>query len=111
LPEEIQSSLKGNEHIEQKVLAGGIDNIFVSFVTEITRKKQERSMITAYDAYIEKRDKAKVSRKKGDPNDPAAAVELSLISLTIKLFTQPYRETLNCKTYPRICRFIFRNLR
>jgi tRNA(fMet)-specific endonuclease VapC len=25
--------LKGNEHIEQKVLAGGIDNIFVSFIT------------------------------------------------------------------------------
>ena len=25
--------LKGNEHIEQKVLSGGIDNIFVSFIT------------------------------------------------------------------------------
>jgi tRNA(fMet)-specific endonuclease VapC len=25
--------LKGNKHIEQKVLSGGIDNIFVSFIT------------------------------------------------------------------------------
>ena len=25
--------LKGNEHIEQKILSGGIDNIFVSFIT------------------------------------------------------------------------------
>ena len=65
LPQQIRDECRGDRKITRQALI------------DIARKKQERSMITAYGAYRLKQQQVKVSRKKGDPNDPAAVVELS----------------------------------
>jgi len=65
LPMEIRDKCRGERTITRKTLI------------EIARKKQERAMITAYNAYIDKQNQVKGSRQKKDPNDPVAAVEIA----------------------------------
>ena len=70
LPMEIRDKCRGERTITRKTLI------------EIARKKQERAMITAYNAYIDKQNQVKGSRQKKDPNDPVAAVEIAQKTVT-----------------------------
>ena len=72
LPLKIRDACRGDRKISRATLIA------------IALKKQERSMLTAYDAYIEKQDKVKVSRQRKDPNDPLTAVE-SIGKIKIKI--------------------------
>jgi len=70
LPLEIRDKCRGERTITRKTLI------------EIARKKQERAMITAYNAYMDKQNQVKGGRQKKDPNDPVAAVEIAQKTLT-----------------------------
>ena len=65
LPMEIRDKCRGDRLISRRTLI------------DIARKTQERAMITAYNAYIDKQNQVKGSRQKKDPNDPVAAVEIA----------------------------------
>jgi ParB family transcriptional regulator, chromosome partitioning protein len=60
LPQEIRDDCRGDRTISRATLI------------DIARKKQERSMITAYNAYKAKLNKGKTTRQKKDPNEPKA---------------------------------------
>ena len=70
LPMEIRDKCRGERTISRTTLI------------TIARKKQERAMITAYNAYIDKQNQVKGSRQKKDPNDPVAAVEIAQKTVT-----------------------------
>ena len=65
LPMEIRDKCRGDRTISRTTLIA------------IARKKQERAMITAYNAYIDKQNQVKGSRQKKDPNDPVVALEIA----------------------------------
>jgi ParB family chromosome partitioning protein len=62
LPQTIRDECRGDRQISRATLI------------EIARKKQERGMITAYNAYKAKQQKTKGTRKKKDPNNPQALI-------------------------------------
>ena len=64
LPAEIREACRGDRQISRATLIG------------IARHKQERAMLTAFDAYREKLSKEKTVRGKIDPNDPTATITL-----------------------------------
>lgn len=70
LPLEIRDKCRGERTITRKTLI------------EIARKTQERAMITAYNAYVDKQNQIKGSRQKKDPNDPVAALEIAQKTVT-----------------------------
>lgn len=70
LPLEIRDKCRGERTITRKTLI------------EIARKTQERAMITAYNAYVDKQNQVKGSRQKKDPNDPVAALEIAQKTVT-----------------------------
>ena len=70
LPMEIRDKCRGDRQISRRTLI------------DISRKTQERAMITAYNAYIDKQNQVKGSRQKKDPNDPVAAVEIAQKTVT-----------------------------
>lgn len=64
LPQEIRDACRGN-------------NKFVkSALVEIARKKQERSMITAFNTLKDKLNQVRQPRQKKDPNEPLAFLDL-----------------------------------
>ncbi|MBU0653309.1 MAG: hypothetical protein KKG96_10585 [Proteobacteria bacterium] len=64
LPAEIRDECRGDHKISKSALI------------EIARKKQERGMLTAWDAYKDKQLKAKTTRQKKDPNDSQAHLDI-----------------------------------
>lgn len=67
LPQEIRDDCRGDREITRKTLI------------EIARKKQERGMTTAYNAYkakLAKQEKGKTTRTKKDPNEPQALFDV-----------------------------------
>ena len=70
LPLEIRDKCRGDRQISRATLI------------TIARKKQERAMITAYNAYMDKQNQVKGIRQKKDPNDPVAAVEIAQKTVT-----------------------------
>jgi len=64
LPQAIRDECRGDREITRKALI------------EIARKKQERGMWTAYNAYKAKLQKEKTTRQKKDPNEPQAVLDL-----------------------------------
>jgi ParB family chromosome partitioning protein len=62
LPEAIRDACRGDR------------TIYRSTLIDIARRKQERSMITAYNAYLDKKNKVKRGQQK-NPNDPVAAAQ------------------------------------
>ena len=70
LPLEIRDKCRGDRTISRTTLI------------TIARKKQERAMITAYNAYMDKQNQVKGIRQKKDPNDPVAAVEIAQNTVT-----------------------------
>jgi len=64
LPAAIRDDCRGNRSVPRSVLL------------EIARKKQERAMHTAYNAYKEKLGKVKQPRQKTDPNAPQVFLDL-----------------------------------
>lgn len=64
LPLAIRDECRGDQKIGKSVLI------------EIARKKQERAMTTAYNAYKAKQQKAVAARQKKDPNDPQVLFDL-----------------------------------
>jgi ParB family transcriptional regulator, chromosome partitioning protein len=64
LPQEVRDACRSDATVGRKALI------------EIARKKQERSMTTAYNAYKAKQLKAKVTRQKKNPNDPQALFDM-----------------------------------
>ena len=65
LPQQIRDECRGDRKVTRQVLIG------------IARKKQERGMMTAYAAFRAKQEQVRKSRTKKDPNDAAAALELT----------------------------------
>ncbi len=65
LPAEIRDTCRGDHQISRRTLI------------DIACKKQERGMITAYNAWMDKLNQVKGSRQRKDPNDPVAAVEIA----------------------------------
>ncbi len=65
LPAEIRDKCRGDRQISRRTLI------------DISRKAQQRGMITAYNAWMDKQNQVKGSRQKKDPNDPVAAVEIA----------------------------------
>jgi ParB family chromosome partitioning protein len=65
LPQTIRDECRGDRQITRQTLIA------------VSRKKQERGMITAYNAYRVKQQKVKGSRQKRDPNDHAASLEIA----------------------------------
>ncbi|MFZ4440529.1 MAG: hypothetical protein ACOYOS_19075, partial [Syntrophales bacterium] len=70
LPLEIRDKCRGDRQISRRTLI------------DISRKKQERAMITAYNTYVDKQNQVKGSRQKRDPNDPISAVEIAQKTVT-----------------------------
>jgi ParB family chromosome partitioning protein len=70
LPMEIRDKCRGERTISRTTLI------------TIARKKQERAMITAYNAYMDKQKQVKGSRQKKDPNDPVANLEIAQKTVT-----------------------------
>lgn len=64
LPQAIRDECRGDRQISRATLI------------EIARKKQERGMTTAYNAYKAKQQKGKTTRQKKDPNDPQALFDI-----------------------------------
>lgn len=64
LPVEIRDECRGDQKIGKSVLI------------EIARKKQERAMTTAWNAYKARQQKAKTTRQKKDPNDPQPILDM-----------------------------------
>jgi len=64
LPQAIRDECRGDREITRKTLI------------EIARKKQERGMWTAYNAYKAKLQKEKTARQKKDPNEPQAVLDM-----------------------------------
>jgi ParB family chromosome partitioning protein len=64
LPQEIRDDCRGDRTISKSALIA------------IARKKQERSMTTAYNAYKAKLQKVKTTRQKKNPNDPQAVIDM-----------------------------------
>jgi ParB family chromosome partitioning protein len=64
LPLAIRDECRGDRQITRATLI------------EIARKKQERGMTTAYNAYKAKQQKGKTTRQKKDPNEPQALVDM-----------------------------------
>lgn len=64
LPQEIRDDCRGDRTISKSTLIA------------IARKKQERSMTTAYNAYKAKLQKVKTTRQKKDPNDLQAVIDM-----------------------------------
>lgn len=65
LPQAIRDECRGDRTVSRQTLI------------DIARKKQERGMITAYNAYRVKQQKVKGERQKKDPNDSVAALEIA----------------------------------
>ncbi|MFA6413160.1 MAG: ParB/RepB/Spo0J family partition protein [Syntrophales bacterium] len=63
LPQFIRDECRGDRQITRATLI------------EIARKKQERSMTTAYNAYRARQQKGKTSRQQKDPNEPQALLD------------------------------------
>jgi ParB family chromosome partitioning protein len=70
LPLDIRDKCRGDRQISRRTLI------------DISRKTQERAMITAYNAYMDKQNQVKGSRQKKDPNDPVAALEIAQKTVT-----------------------------
>jgi ParB family chromosome partitioning protein len=64
LPAQIRDACRGDHQISRATLI------------EIARRKQERAMLTAFDAYRDKLSKEKTACGKIDPNDPTSAIAL-----------------------------------
>jgi len=64
LPQEIRDDCRGNRTISKNILVN------------IAKKKQARSMTTAYNAYKAKQQQAKTTRQKKDPNEPQAVFDM-----------------------------------
>ncbi|MDO8723593.1 MAG: hypothetical protein Q7J31_15405 [Syntrophales bacterium] len=69
LPQAIRDECRGDRQITRSTLI------------EIARKKQERSMTTAYNAYKVKQQKGKATRQKKDPNEPQAVFDMMVCFL------------------------------
>jgi ParB family chromosome partitioning protein len=88
LPQEIRDKCRGNRQITRQTLI------------EIARKKQERGMLSAYNAYLLQQQKVKASRQKKDPNDPADVlaiaqkVVMKIGALDTAAWTEEERESL-----------------
>ncbi len=91
LPQGIRDECRGDRKVPRQTLI------------EIGRKKQERAMITAWNAWREKQSKTKATRPLKDPNDPASARETvqktmttigKLASLDTAAWTDDEREGL-----------------
>ena len=65
LPQAIRDECRGDRQITRQTLIA------------ISRKKQVRGMVTAYNTYRLKQQKVKGSRKQKDPNDHAASLEIA----------------------------------
>ncbi len=63
LPQEIRDECRGDRQISRSTLI------------DISRKKQVRGMMTAYNSYKAKQQKVKGARQKKDANDPAVLVD------------------------------------
>ena len=70
LPLEIRDKCRGDRLISRRTLI------------DISRKTQERAMMTAYNAYMDKQNQVKGIRQKKDPNDPVAAAEIAQKTVT-----------------------------
>ena len=70
LPLEIRDKCRGDRQISRRTLI------------DISRKTQERAMMTAYNAYMDKQNQVKGVRQKKDPNDPVAAAEIAQKTVT-----------------------------
>ena len=70
MPMEIRDKCRGDRQISRRTLI------------DISRKTQERAMITAYNAYMEKQNQVKGTRQKKNPNDPVVAVEIAQKTVT-----------------------------
>ena len=70
LPMEIRDKCRGDRLISRRTLI------------DISRKTQERAMMTAYNAYMDKQNQVKGIRQKKDPNDPVAAAEIAQKTVT-----------------------------
>jgi ParB family chromosome partitioning protein len=64
LPQAIRDECRGDRQISRSTLI------------EIARKKQERGMMTAYNAYRAKQQKGKATRQKKDPNEPQTLFDM-----------------------------------
>jgi len=91
LPQAIRDECRGDRKVPRQTLI------------EIARKKQERAMITAWNAWRERQSKTKATRPLKDPNDPASARETvqktmttigKLASLDTAAWTDDEREGL-----------------
>lgn len=70
LPQEIRDDCRGDRTISRRDLV------------EIAKKKQARSMLTAYHAYKAKLQRGTVTRKKSDPNNPQDLLDLLMKTAT-----------------------------
>jgi ParB family chromosome partitioning protein len=70
LPVEIRDACRGDRKIPRQTLI------------DIARKKQERGMISAWNAWQSKQRKVKTTRQKKTPSDPAAVLEMTQKALT-----------------------------
>ncbi len=88
LPQTIRDECRGDRTISRQTLI------------DIARKKQERGMVTAWNAYRDKQDKAQTNRTKRDPNDPAVVLEFAqraaakIPTIDASSWTEDERESL-----------------